>query len=57
MIYDQHRGGPQPQTPTDALATLRAQWRSAGPEARREIEQTARAVAIVRAVLRPAPED
>lgn len=51
MISSRSHDEPQPQTPADTLVALRAQWRRADPQARREIEQTARAVALVAEIL------
>lgn len=51
MISSRNHDEPQPQTPADTLVALRAQWRRADPQARREIEQTARAVALVAEIL------
>lgn len=51
MIDSRQRGEPAPQTPTEALDALRAEWRAAGPAARREILPIARAVEAVRDVL------
>ena len=47
------RTSADPQTPAEALASLRRGWRRAAPDStdRREIEQHARAVQVVALVL------